>query len=166
MAILWKIGFGAPGSKQRHRTPLCANLRHKSFWSTVLSLPVKRGFTMIEAQANTATPVVSQAASFQSVKLPASLVNAAKASAQTFRRSTAAQIEYWAILGKSLEAQGITSEEARQRVERSEAKQHGQSLLSRLDALEQSGAFAASIERVIADNQAKALPKAKARRAA
>jgi hypothetical protein len=124
---------------------------------------------MIDAHAHTATPVVSQAASFQSVKLPASLVNAAKASAQTFRRSTAAQIEYWAILGKSLEAQGITSEEARQRVERSEQtemRQHGQSLLSRLDALEQSGAFAASIERVIADNQAKALPKAKARRAA
>jgi hypothetical protein len=124
---------------------------------------------MIDAHAHTATPVVSQAVSFQSVKLPASLVNAAKASAQTFRRSTAAQIEYWAILGKSLEAQGITSEEARQRVERSEQtemRQHGQSLLSRLDALEQSGAFAASIERVIADNQAKALPKAKARRAA
>jgi ParD-like antitoxin of type II bacterial toxin-antitoxin system len=124
---------------------------------------------MIDAQAPTAALTVSQPASFQSVKLPASLVSAAKASAQTFRRSTAAQIEYWAILGKSLEAQGITSEEARQRVERSEQmemRQHGQSLLSRLDALEQSGAFAASIERVIADNQGKALPKAKARRAA
>jgi hypothetical protein len=121
---------------------------------------------MIDAQAPTAALTVSQPASFQSVKLPASLVSAAKASAQTFRRSTAAQIEYWAILGKSLEAQGITSEEARVRVERSEMRQHGQSLLSRLDALEGSGAFTASIEQVVADNQAKALPKAKARRAA
>ncbi len=124
---------------------------------------------MIDTEARSATPALTQPANFQSVKLPAALVNAAKASAQTFRRSTAAQIEYWAILGKSLEAQGITSEEARARVERSEQtemRQHAQSLRSRLDALEESGAFAASIERVIADNQAKALPKAKARRAA
>ena len=102
------------------------------------------------------TPAISQPASFQSVKLPASLVNDAKASAQTFRRSTAAQIEYWAILGKSLEAQGITSEEARVRVERSEAGYQVRSLIAKLNAVEDSGALREAVSKVIAENERKA----------
>jgi Asp-tRNA(Asn)/Glu-tRNA(Gln) amidotransferase B subunit len=111
---------------------------------------------MIDAQAHIATPALSQPANFQSVKLPAALVNAAKASAQTFRRSTAAQIEYWAILGKSLEAQGITSEEARVRVERSEATFQARSLIAKLHAAEESGTLRAAVSKVIAENEQKA----------
>jgi hypothetical protein len=48
------------------------------------------------------------APSHLSVKLPAALVSAAKESAQTFRRSTAGQIEYWAALGRKMEASGLT----------------------------------------------------------
>jgi Asp-tRNA(Asn)/Glu-tRNA(Gln) amidotransferase B subunit len=111
---------------------------------------------MIDALPTPATSQVSQTSNFQSVKLPASLVNAAKASAQTFRRSTAAQIEYWAILGKSLEAQGITSEEARQRVERSEATFQARSLIAKLSAAEESGALRTAVSKVIAENEQKA----------
>ena len=99
---------------------------------------------------------VSQAANFQSVKLTASLVNAAKASAQTFRRSTAAQIEYWAILGKSLETQGLTSEEARQQVEGSERAFQTRSIVASFHAAEASGAMASAVTKVIADNARKA----------
>ena len=102
------------------------------------------------------TPAISQPASFQSVKLPASLVNDAKASAQTFRRSTAAQIEYWAILGKSLEAQGITSEEARQRVERTESAFQARNFIAKLHAAEASGELRNAVSKVIADNEQKA----------
>jgi hypothetical protein len=48
---------------------------------------------------------------FNSVKLPAPLVNEARAAALTFRRSTAGQIECWATLGKAVEESGITVRE-------------------------------------------------------
>ncbi len=101
-------------------------------------------------------PQIAQPAHFQSVKLPAALVNAAKASAQTFRRSTAAQIEYWAILGKSLEAQGITSDEARQRVERSEVEFQTRALVASFVAADQSGALRGEVSKIIAQNTLKA----------
>jgi Asp-tRNA(Asn)/Glu-tRNA(Gln) amidotransferase B subunit len=116
---------------------------------------------MIDALPTPAVPQVSQPSNFQSVKLPATLVNAAKASAQTFRRSTAAQIEYWAILGKSLEAQGITSEEARQRVERSEAAFQTRSVIARFQAAETTGTLANAVANVITENEARAQRMAK-----
>lgn len=64
---------------------------------------------MLEALVN--PPV---APSHLSVKLPAALVSAAKDSAQTFRRSTAGQIEYWAALGRKMEASGLTILQAEQ----------------------------------------------------
>ncbi len=54
------------------------------------------------------------APSHLSVKLPAALVSAAKESAQTFRRSTAGQIEYWAALGRKMESSGLTILQAEQ----------------------------------------------------
>jgi ParD-like antitoxin of type II bacterial toxin-antitoxin system len=54
------------------------------------------------------------APSHLSVKLPTALVSAAKESAQTFRRSTAGQIEYWAALGRKMEASGLTILQAEQ----------------------------------------------------
>jgi Asp-tRNA(Asn)/Glu-tRNA(Gln) amidotransferase B subunit len=119
-------------------------------------LPAQQGFTMNNALPTPAANQASAASSFQSVKLPATLVNTAKASAQTFRRSTAAQIEYWAILGKSLEAQGITSEEARVRVERSEVAFQTRNLIARFQAAEASGALTKAVSKVIAENEKKA----------
>jgi hypothetical protein len=49
---------------------------------------------------------------FSSVKLSSALVTQAKQAAQTLRRSTAGQIEYWALLGKALEDGGLTTREA------------------------------------------------------
>ena len=61
------------------------------------------------------------APSHLSVKLPAALVSAAKESAQTFRRSTAGQIEYWAALGRKMEASGLTILQAEQALQQNAA---------------------------------------------
>ena len=61
------------------------------------------------------------APSHLSVKLPAALVSAAKESAQTFRRSTAGQIEYWAALGRKMEASGLTILQAEQALQQDTA---------------------------------------------
>lgn len=61
------------------------------------------------------------APSHLSVKLPAALVSAAKESAQTFRRSTAGQIEYWAALGRKMEASGLTILQAEQALQQGAA---------------------------------------------
>ena len=61
------------------------------------------------------------APSHLSVKLPAALVSAAKESAQTFRRSTAGQIEYWAALGRKMEASGLTILQAEQALQQDAA---------------------------------------------
>ena len=49
---------------------------------------------------------------FSSVKLPAALVDEARQSAKSMRRSVASQIEYWATLGRALERTGITTGES------------------------------------------------------
>jgi hypothetical protein len=49
---------------------------------------------------------------FSSVKLPRALLVEAKHTAQAMRRSTAGQIEYWAMLGKAVEDGGLTTREA------------------------------------------------------
>ncbi len=71
---------------------------------------------MLEALVS--PPVVP---SHLSVKLPAALVSAAKESAQTFRRSTAGQIEYWAALGRKMEASGLTILQAEQALQQDAA---------------------------------------------
>jgi ParD-like antitoxin of type II bacterial toxin-antitoxin system len=49
---------------------------------------------------------------FNSVKLPSALVIEARQTALAMRRSTAGQIEYWAMLGKAVEDGGLTAREA------------------------------------------------------
>jgi ParD-like antitoxin of type II bacterial toxin-antitoxin system len=51
-------------------------------------------------------------AAFNSVKLPSALVMEARQTALAMRRSTAGQIEYWAMLGKAVEDGGLTAREA------------------------------------------------------
>lgn len=94
--------------------------------------------------------------SFQSVKLPSDLVNAAKVEARTSRRSTAAQIEYWAMLGRSFEAQGLTVAQAREAMVKVERRAQAKSIVATLDAIDADGSLQRGIERVIAENRAKA----------
>jgi Asp-tRNA(Asn)/Glu-tRNA(Gln) amidotransferase B subunit len=106
---------------------------------------------MFEALANPPSP------SYQSVKLPASLVSAAKESAQTFRRSISGQIEYWAALGKNMESQGLTALQAKQAMEQGDRETQLQSLISKIKTSSQNGDLSTAIQSVIAENRQKAV---------
>jgi Asp-tRNA(Asn)/Glu-tRNA(Gln) amidotransferase B subunit len=110
---------------------------------------------MFEALANPPR-IPTPATSYQSVKLPSALVAAAKEQAQTFRRSTAAQIEYWAGLGKNIESQGLTVQQAKQALEQSDRDMQLQALISKVKTVSQNGVLATTIQNVIAENQQKA----------
>ncbi|MFM7331853.1 MAG: TA system antitoxin ParD family protein, partial [Brachymonas sp.] len=99
---------------------------------------------------------------FNSVKLPAPLVNEARAAALTFRRSTAGQIEYWAMLGKAVEESGITVREVQAVMEPVEAAPtQAQSLISQFVAFDRSGGLAEHVRKVVANNAAQAKNRAK-----
>ncbi len=111
------------------------------------------------ARTAEASSSVSTASSFSSVKLPAPLVSEARAAALTFRRSTAGQIEYWAMLGKAVEESGITVREVQAVMA---PVQEGDALLdaieARFDRAASSGALAKRMREVIAANQSQAKP--------
>jgi ParD-like antitoxin of type II bacterial toxin-antitoxin system len=105
---------------------------------------------MLEALVN--PPV---APSHLSVKLPAALVSAAKESAQTFRRSTAGQIEYWAALGRKMESSGLTILQAEQALQQ-DSTHSGDSLeahLAKMKSLHNSGALTQRFHKIVASNQ-------------
>jgi ParD-like antitoxin of type II bacterial toxin-antitoxin system len=111
---------------------------------------------MLEALVN--PPV---APSHLSVKLPASLVSAAKESAQTFRRSTAGQIEYWAALGRKMESSGLTILQAEQALQQDSTsvsnKDSSDSLeahLAKMQAAHSSGSLRRQFHDIVASNQA------------
>ena len=96
------------------------------------------------------------APSHLSVKLPAALVTAAKASAQTFRRSTAGQIEYWAALGRKMESSGLTILQAEQALQQ-DPTDNSDSLeahMAKMKAANSSGALKRQFHTVVASNQA------------
>ncbi len=115
--------------------------------------------------------------SFVSVKLPATLVNQARESAQTMRRSVASQIEYWATLGKALEHAGLTTHDSHALIARQERAAYGsppapQALSPELEelhghvlALAKSGALSARAQETVAANKGKA-SRSKTRKAA
>ena len=111
---------------------------------------------MFEALANPPR-IPAPAPGYQSVKLPSSLVAAAKEQAQTFRRSTAAQIEYWAALGKSLERQGLTTQQAAAAMEQGDKETQLHTMISSIKTVSQNGQLAAAIQNVIAENRQKAV---------
>jgi hypothetical protein len=100
----------------------------------------------------------SAAVSFNSVKLPAPLVTQARAAALTFRRSTAGQIEYWAMLGKAVEESGITVREVQAVMEPAPpaSSSQAQSLISQFVAFDRSGGLAEHVRKVVASNAAQA----------
>ena len=111
---------------------------------------------MFEALANPPRIPAPPASNYQSVKLPSYLVADAKEHAQTFRRSTAGQIEYWIGLGKSAESQGLTTLQIKQALEQSDRDMQLQALISNVKTVSQNGALSAAIQNVIADNRQKA----------
>jgi hypothetical protein len=106
-------------------------------------------------------PIAHIAPSHLSVKLPASLVSAAKESAQTFRRSTAGQIEYWAALGRKMESSGLTILQAEQALQQdstqlsnSDSSDSLEAHLAKMQALHSSGALTRRFHNIVASNQA------------
>lgn len=106
-------------------------------------------------EALVAPTIAHTAPSHLSVKLPASLVSAAKESAQTFRRSTAGQIEYWAALGRKVESSGLTMAQAEQAL-KSEPTQDNtlDAHLAKMQAAHSSGSLNAQFRQIIQSNQA------------
>ena len=122
---------------------------------------------------------------FTSVKLAAALVDDARATALTMRRSVASQIEYWATLGRSLEAAGLTARDTSALIARQDAAVYAvrgatrgkpaasvadaseiESLKTLVVALAKSGALARRAGEAVAANAARAArPARKARRA-
>lgn len=112
---------------------------------------------------------MADAAAFSSVKLPAALVKEARESALAFRRSTAGQIEYWAILGKAAEDSGLTVREAQAAIEahaatqqaasqaRSERQQAAAALTAKVLSASASGALSQRVREVVQANRAQAL---------
>ncbi len=100
---------------------------------------------------------------FNSVKLPAPFVSDARAAALTFRRSTAGQIEYWAMLGKAVEESGITVRDVQSVMQPAVSAAPSQAMASQAQSLtadfidfDRSGALAAHVRQVVANNSDKA----------
>lgn len=105
---------------------------------------------------------------FASVKLSTDLVDQARESAQTLRRSVASQIEYWAMLGQAVEHAGLTVQEAQQAIAGFEATRLPSAAATPADpfaddavlhgfmAAEADGSLATRVRRVIAGNRARA----------
>jgi ParD-like antitoxin of type II bacterial toxin-antitoxin system len=101
-------------------------------------------------------PIAHIAPSHLSVKLPASLVSAAKESAQTFRRSTAGQIEYWAALGRKMENSGLTILQAEQALQQDStvANDSLEAHIAKMKTANSSGALKRQFHSIVASNQA------------
>lgn len=118
---------------------------------------------------------------FASVKLPVSLVDQARSSAQTMRRSVASQIEYWATLGRSLESAGLTAQDSSALIAREDATLYAvrpqtsaddaelDDMKAHVVALAKSGALAQRASMAVAANAGRAVrtrSQAKSRKAA
>ena len=95
------------------------------------------------------------APSHLSVKLTAALVTAAKESAQTFRRSTAGQIEYWAALGRKMESSGLTILQAEQALQQvsTNSSDSLEAHMAKMKAANSSGALKRQFHTIVASNQ-------------
>lgn len=107
---------------------------------------------MFEALANPPR-IPAPAPNYQSVKLPSSLVAAAKESADTFRRSTSGQIEYWATLGRRFENNGLTIAQAGAALQRGDALML-EAQMAKMKIAHSSGSLKAQFQTIIGSNQA------------
>jgi hypothetical protein len=98
----------------------------------------------------------STSAAFNSVKLPSAFVTQARQTAIAMRRSTAGQIEYWAMLGKAVEDGGLTAREAAQALTHKAAVSQAQTLLADFVQFDASGQLAQHVRQAIATNASNA----------
>ena len=111
---------------------------------------------------------MSDTPAFYSVKLPAALVNRARETAQTMRRSVASQIEYWATLGMALEHVGLSTSDSRALIARQERAAYGvppapmavspelDELQAHVLALSKSGALSSRAQDAVAAGKSRA----------
>jgi ParD-like antitoxin of type II bacterial toxin-antitoxin system len=99
-------------------------------------------------------PVATTA--FNSVKLPSALVTEARQTAIAMRRSTAGQIEYWAMLGRAVEEGGLTAREAAQALSKKNELSQADALMADFIEFDASGQLAQHVRKVIASNSAQA----------
>ena len=110
-------------------------------------------------------------ANFASVKLSTSLVQLAREASLPQRRSVAAQIEYWATLGRIADETGLTVREAREAIAQFDARQMAErpadELLDAIEArftqAEESGSLSQAVRNAVLGRQQAA---AQSRRAA
>jgi hypothetical protein len=99
-------------------------------------------------------------AAFNSVKLPSALVMEARQTAIAMRRSTAGQIEYWAMLGKAVEDGGLTAREAAQALGQKAVVSSADALLDDMEArfaqAQSSGSLSARMREVVTGNRQQA----------
>jgi hypothetical protein len=104
----------------------------------------------------TASTSSSASAAFNSVKLPSALVIEARQTAIAMRRSTAGQIEYWAMLGKALEDGGLTAREAAQALAQKPEVSQAQAVLADFVQFDANGLLAQHVRQAIVSNAAQA----------
>jgi ParD-like antitoxin of type II bacterial toxin-antitoxin system len=101
---------------------------------------------------------------FNSVKLPSTLVMEARQTAIAMRRSTAGQIEYWAMLGKAVEDGGLTAREAAQALGQKSDAAPTDALLDGIEArfaqAESSDSLALRMREVVMNNRQQAVSQA------
>ena len=118
-----------------------------------------------------AVSVHAVGANFASVKLSTSLVQLAREASLPQRRSVAAQIEYWATLGRIADETGLTVREAREAIAQFDARQMAErpadELLDAIEArftqAEESGSLSQAVRNAVLGRQQAA---AQSRRAA
>jgi ParD-like antitoxin of type II bacterial toxin-antitoxin system len=99
-------------------------------------------------------------AAFNSVKLPSALVMEARQTAVAMRRSTAGQIEYWAMLGKAVEDGGLTAREASVALMPKKETSSAEALLDDIEArfasADASGSLAQRMREIVMSNRQQA----------
>jgi hypothetical protein len=107
---------------------------------------------------------MSQASTFSSVKLSGALIHSARESAAASCRSTSGQIEYWALLGRSIEEAGLTTIEAQSAISgRDGAGLHigrklaASALTDKIMSAHTSGSLATRVREVVQANRAVAV---------
>jgi hypothetical protein len=120
-----------------------------------------------ESAMPASSSVHASAAPFASVKLPAALVDQARASARPMRRSVAGQIEYWATLGRIVEHTGLSVQDARAAIEAYERREAPEAALpapqgvddmtARLLAAQAGGSLARRVRAVVESNRSRAV---------
>jgi predicted Zn-dependent protease len=90
---------------------------------------------------------------FASVKLSDELVKHAKHAAKPLRRSAAGQIEYWATLGRVVEAQGLSAGEAQAAIESYEKAAALDALTSKIIGAQDDHSLVARVRQIVKENR-------------